>query len=173
MTINETRRSGPDIRTENTVGARDRERGEQSLGQLLSEAARDLSELMRKEVELAKVELREEATKASKAGAKLGAAAVIGHLALLMASFAAAWGLAEVMPAGWAFLIVAAVYAIVAAVLYVNGRKQLRKVSPMPRQTVETLKEDASWAREQTRSGTTSNEPEQSSERPSTRSATG
>jgi uncharacterized membrane protein YqjE len=148
-------------------------RSDQSIGQLLSEAAGDISELLRKEVELAKVELREEASKASKAGAKLGAAAVAGHFALLLASFALAWGLAEVMPAGWAFLIVAVVYAIVAAVLYFNGRKQLRNVSPKPRQTVETLKEDASWAREQTRLGTTSNAPERTSGRRSTRSTTG
>ncbi|MCD0445358.1 phage holin family protein [Glycomyces sp. A-F 0318] len=137
--------------------ARDRNsREDQSLGTLLSDVARDVSDLLRKEVELAKVELREEASKASKAGAKLGAAALMGHFTLLLASFAAAWGLAEVMPEGWAFLIVAVVYAIVAAVLYVNGRKQLREVSPMPRQTRETLKEDASWVREQMRLGTRS-----------------
>lgn len=188
MTINETRRRADDTgarieqaaegrdprrrggeRVGDMAGGRDRDRGDQSLGQLLSEAARDLSELARKEVELAKVELREEAAKASKAGAKLGAAAVVAHLALLLASFAAAWGLAEVMPEGWAFLIVAVVYAIVAAVLYAGGRKQLRNVSPMPRQTVETLKEDASWAREQTRSDTTSNAPGPNSATRSTR----
>jgi uncharacterized membrane protein YqjE len=124
---------------------------EQSIGELLGTAAKDISELLRKEVELAKLELREEAAKASKAGAQLGAAALLGYLALLLASFAAAWGLAEAIGAGWGFLIVAVVYAIVAGILFVNGRKQFRKVSPVPRQTVETLKEDASWAREQTR----------------------
>lgn len=123
----------------------------QSIGQLLNEATQDISELVRKEMQLAKVELREEATKASKAGAKVGAAGVIGYLALLLASFAVVWGLAEVLSAGWAFLIVAVVYAIVAAVLFATGRKQLRTISPMPRQTMETLKEDASWARTQTK----------------------
>ncbi|GAB3648001.1 hypothetical protein GCM10028833_12880 [Glycomyces tarimensis] len=156
-----------------TATGGDDPRDEQSIGQLVSEAARDVSDLLRKEVELAKAELREEATKASKAGAKLGAASVIGYLALLLASFAIAWGLAEVMPAGWAFLIVAVVYAIVATVLFINGRKQFRKISPMPRQTVETLKEDATWAREQTRLGTRSNARGRTSARPSTRSATG
>jgi uncharacterized membrane protein YqjE len=121
----------------------------QSIGQLLNEATRDISELVRKEMQLAKVELREEASKASKAGAKLGAAGVIGYLALLLASFAIVWGLAEVLSVGWAFLIVAVVYAIVAAVLFTTGRKQLRKISPIPQQTMETLKEDASWARAQ------------------------
>jgi hypothetical protein len=122
---------------------------ERSLGELLNSAAHDIGQLMRQELELAKVELREEAGKASKAGAKMGAGAVIGHLALLLASFAAAWGLAEVMHPAWAFLIVAVVYGIVAAVLFAAGRKQFREMSTVPRQTVETLKEDASWAREQ------------------------
>ncbi|GAB3225289.1 hypothetical protein GCM10027447_14550 [Glycomyces halotolerans] len=134
-----------------TMTARPHSRDDQSIGQLMSEAARDVSELLRKELELAKVELREEAKKTSKAGAKLGAASVIGYLALLLASFATAWGLAEVMSAGWAFLIVAVVYAIIATVLFIAGRKQFREVSPKPRQTMETLKEDAEWAREQTR----------------------
>lgn len=140
-------------RTVSEAADRKDSRDEQSLGTLLSEVARDASELLRKEVELAKVELREEAARASKAAAKIGAAALAGYLALFLASFAAAWGLAEVMPAGWAFLIVAALYAIVAAALFINGRKQLRDVSPMPQQTKETLKEDASWVREQMRSG--------------------
>jgi uncharacterized membrane protein YqjE len=123
----------------------------QSIGQLLSEATRDISELVRKEMQLAKVELREEATKASKAGAKVGAATVIGYLALLLASFAIVWGLGEILGIGWSFLIVAVVYAVIAAALFANGRKQLRKISPMPRQTMETLKEDASWAQAQTK----------------------
>ncbi|MGX7824605.1 phage holin family protein [Actinokineospora sp. 24-640] len=128
-------------------------RQDESIGQLLSEATRDISELMRKELQLAKVEMREEARKASKAGGKLGAAAVIGYLALLLMSFAIAWGLSEVanMDVGWAFLIVAVLYGIAAAVLFTSGRKQLREVSPIPRQTVETLKEDAEWARAQTK----------------------
>lgn len=123
----------------------------QSIGHLLQEATQDISELVRKEVQLAKLELRDEMTKASKAGGKLGAASVIGYLALLLASFAVVWGLAEVLSVGWAFLIVAVVYAVVAAVLFTSGRSQMREVSAMPRQTMDTLKEDAEWARAQTR----------------------
>jgi uncharacterized membrane protein YqjE len=121
----------------------------QSIGQLLNEATQDISELVRQEMQLAKVELRDEVSKASKAGVKLGAGSVLGYLALLLASFAIVWGLAEVLSVGWGFLIVAVVYAIIAAVLFVTGRKQLRQISPIPRQTMETLKEDASWARAQ------------------------
>jgi uncharacterized membrane protein YqjE len=143
----------PRARSETRPSHRD-SRDEQTLGTLLGEVARDVSELLRKELELAKAELREEAAKASKAGAKIGAAALMGYLALFLASFAAAWGLAEVMPTGFAFLVVAVVYAVVGMVLFVNGRKQLRDVSPMPQRTKETLKEDASWVREQMKLGT-------------------
>lgn len=126
---------------------------DESIGQLLSDATRDISELVRKEMQLAKLEMREEARKASKAGGKLGAAAVVGYLALLLFSFALVWGLSELanMDVGWSFLIFAVLYGIGAAVLFTSGRKQLRTVSPVPRQTVETLKEDAEWARAQTK----------------------
>jgi uncharacterized membrane protein YqjE len=121
-----------------------------SLGDLLSEATREMSVLLRKEVQLAKVELREEASAAGRAGGKLGAAAFIGYLALLLASFALAWGLTALMPAGWAFLIVAVVYAVVAGLLYADGRKQLQQVRPLS-ETKQTLKEDVEWAKAQTK----------------------
>jgi hypothetical protein len=60
-----------------------------------------------------------------------------------------AWGLAEVVDAGWAFLIVGVVVGAAAAVLAMNGRKRLAEVRPVPDQTVDTLKEDARWARAQ------------------------
>ena len=64
-------------------------------------------------------------------------------------AFAVAWGLAEVVDAGWAFLIVGIVVGAIAAALALTGKKRLETVSPMPDQTVETLKEDAQWARAQ------------------------
>lgn len=124
--------------------------GDASLGQLISEATHDMSELVRKEVQLAKVELREEATTAARAGAKVGAAGLAAYLALLLTAFALAWGLAEFIPAGFAFLIVAIVFAAVGAVLYSDGRKQLKKMRPLP-ETKQSLKEDAEWAKAQTK----------------------
>lgn len=121
---------------------------EPSLGELIGEATRDLSQLFRAEVDLAKLELKEEATTAAKAGGMMAAAGVLGHLALLLALFAAAWGLATVMPTGVAFLIVAVVVAIVAAVLFAVGRSRMKEATPVAPQTVETLQEDARWARQ-------------------------
>lgn len=123
-------------------------REDASVGELLAETTRDLSELFRKEVELAKVELRDEAKKAGRAGAMFGAAGVLGHLAILLLTFAAAWGLAAVMPTGLAFLVVAVVVAIVAYVLVLQGKKRMAEVEG-PRQTIETLQEDVEWAKQQ------------------------
>jgi F0F1-type ATP synthase assembly protein I len=122
---------------------------EKSLGQLFSELTSDLSTLLRKEVELAKVETKEEVSRAGKAGGMLGGGAVAGYFALLFLSFALAWLLDEWMHTALAFLIVGLVYAVVAAVLVVRGRARLQSVNPVPSQTVETLKEDVQWARAQ------------------------
>jgi hypothetical protein len=55
------------------------------------------------------------------------------------------------MPDGLAYLLVGLVYAGVAAVLFMQGRKRAAELNPVPEQTVETLKEDVAWARAQTR----------------------
>jgi len=122
---------------------------ERSIGELFNALTSDLSTLVRSEMELARVEIREEAGKAGKAAGMLGGGALAGYLALILLSFAAAWGLAEVIDAGWAFLVVGLVVGVVAAVLVMIGRKRLREVHPVPDQTVDTLKEDARWARAQ------------------------
>jgi hypothetical protein len=63
----------------------------------------------------------------------------------LFVSLTVMWALDEAMDLIWAALIVAAVWAVVAAVLAMTGRKELREVNPKPDQTVESLKEDAKW----------------------------
>ncbi|AYN41664.1 phage holin family protein [Streptomyces dangxiongensis] len=122
-----------------------------SVGQLLSVVTSDLQTLFRQEVELAKAEIREEGTRAGKAAGMYGGAGFAGYMVLLFLSLAAVLGLANVMDGGWAALIVAAVWAVVAAVLYQKGRSRMRTVSPKPERTVETMKENAEWARHPTR----------------------
>ena len=123
---------------------------ETSVGELIGNISNDLSTLFRQEVELAKVELKAEAAKAGKAGGMLGGAAFAGYLAVVLLSFALVFALDAIMPAGWAALIVAAIWGIIGAVLFVNGRKKLKTVDPMPRRTVDTLKEDAQWLKNPT-----------------------
>jgi len=121
-----------------------------SIGQLIDNISEDLSRLLRQELELAKAEMRTEAAKAGKAAGMLGGASFAAYLAVVLLSFAAVFALANVMDAGWAALIIAVVWGIVAAVLYRSGRTQLRTVSPVPQQTMETLKEDARWLKNPT-----------------------
>ncbi|MEU1009683.1 phage holin family protein [Streptomyces sp. NPDC088810] len=122
-----------------------------SMGQLLSEVTSDLQTLFRQEVKLAKAEIREEGARAGKAAGMYGGAGFAGYMVLLFLSLAAVLGLSNVLDGGWAALIVAAVWAVVAAVLYQRGRDRMRAVSPKPERTVETLKENAEWARHPTK----------------------
>jgi hypothetical protein len=131
-----------------------------SVGALIGEVTRDMSTLMRQELELAKAELREEAnratnevkaqaSKAGKGAGMLGGAGYGGHMLALFLSLALMWALGSAMPLGWAALIVAILWGIVAAVLYSMGRKQLKQidfsglkqVNPKPERTVETLQQ--------------------------------
>ncbi|MEU1725245.1 phage holin family protein [Actinomadura sp. ATCC 39365] len=121
---------------------------EPTLGQLVGEIGEDISKLFRQEVELAKIELRQEATKAGKAAGMLGGAGFAGYMIALLVTLAVMFGLGEVMGLGWAALVLAVVWAAIGGVLYVNGRNRLREINPRPEQTIETLKEDAQWARD-------------------------
>jgi hypothetical protein len=123
---------------------------ETSIGEIIGNISDDLSQLFRQEVELAKAEIRQEATKAGKAAGMLGGAGFAGYLAVVLLSFAVVFGLSNVMDAGWAALIVAIVWGAIGAVLFVNGRKKLKTVDPVPRRTAETLKEDAQWLKNPT-----------------------
>jgi hypothetical protein len=113
---------------------------ERSFGELMGNVSQDLSTLMRQELELAKAELGQQAARAGKAGGMFAGSGVAGHMVLLFVSIAAWWGLSNVMDGGWAALIVAAAWGVVAAVLYVSARSQWRQVRGLER-TVETVKE--------------------------------
>jgi uncharacterized membrane protein YqjE len=119
-----------------------------TLGELIGRTTSDLSELLRDELELAKVELKEEAKTVGKASALVGAAGLTAYLAVALLCFAAAWGLSEVVPEGIAFLIVGLVVGAVAAVMFLLGRNRFEHFEPVPRQTVETIQEDVQWAKQ-------------------------
>lgn len=110
------------------------------LGELLSDLTRDVSTLMRQEVELAKVELKESATKAGKGAGMLAGAAWAGHITVLFLSVALWWALGQLVGLGWSAVIVAVIWGIIAAVLAVMGRKELNAIKGLPR-TAETVKE--------------------------------
>ncbi|MEU1971582.1 phage holin family protein [Microbacterium sp. NPDC019599] len=119
----------------------ERQAANSSLGELVSQVTGDMSTLMRQELELAKAELRESAKNAGKAGAMLGAGAYAGHMTILFLSIALWWGLGDLIDSlGWSAVIVAVIWGIAAAILFVVGRKNMKKVQGAP-QTVDTLKE--------------------------------
>jgi hypothetical protein len=109
------------------------------VGELVGNVTRDLSTLMRQELALAQAEVKQELTKSGKAAGALSGSALAGWFVLLFLSVAAWAGLSNVMDSGWAGLIVAAVWAVIAAVLYTTGRSKLREVHPKPERTVDTL----------------------------------
>ena len=111
-----------------------------SLGDLLAEVSRDISTLMRQELELAKAELKVSATRTAKAGGLLGGAGYGALMAVFFLSVALWWWLATGIGGGWAGVVVALIWAAIALVLYLVGRNRLKEVNGAP-QTVETLKE--------------------------------
>jgi hypothetical protein len=111
-----------------------------SVGELFSEVAEDLSMLMRQEVELAKAELRQSATRAGKGAGLLAGAGVSGHMVLLFASVAAWWGIGDATGHGWSALIVAAIWLVIAAILGLMGRREISAVPGIP-QTTQTVKQ--------------------------------
>ena len=120
-----------------------------SLGEIVGDISHDLTTLVKQELELARTELKAEATKAGKGAGMLGGAGVAGLLAAILASFALAYLLDNWMPVELAFLIVTILWAIVGAVLAARGRKELKNTNPQLPETQQTLKEDAAWARAQ------------------------
>jgi tetrahydromethanopterin S-methyltransferase subunit G len=119
------------------------------LGQLIGDITTDLSRLFRQEVELAKAEIRQEAGKAGRAAGMFAGAGVAALMVAILVSLAVMFGLAEVMPIGWAALIVGVVWAVVAVVLQATARRRMSTVAPLP-QTTETIKENAEWLRNPT-----------------------
>ncbi|MEP7020154.1 MAG: phage holin family protein [Pseudonocardiales bacterium] len=115
--------------------------GSASVGELITDVSRDLSTLMRQELELAKAEIKAEVSKTGKAAGMLGGAGFASYMVLLFLSIALWWGLANVIDQGWAALIVALVWAVIGGVLFAAGRSTLRTVHPKPERTVETVKQ--------------------------------
>ena len=103
-----------------------------SVGELFSDVAADLSTLIRQEMELAKAELRQSATRAGKGAGMLAGAGISGHMVLLLASVAAWWGIGDTTGHGWSALIVAAILGLM-------GRREISAVPGVP-QTAQTMK---------------------------------
>ena len=109
-----------------------------SVGEILGNVTRDLSTLMRQEVALAKAEASESASRAGKGIGMLVGAALGGFFLLLFLSTALWWALGTQIGNGWSALIVAAIWGIIAAILFSVGKKELQKVRGLP-DTADTV----------------------------------
>ena len=125
---------------------------DRSLGELFSELTRELTTLVRQEAALARTELTETAATVGKNVGFLavgGAVAYAGFLALIAALIV---GLGQLGLPWWlAALIVGLVVAGIGYVLVQKGLTALKQMNLAPQQTIETLKEDKEWAKEQVR----------------------
>jgi hypothetical protein len=111
-----------------------------SIGQLFGEVSKDISTLMRQEVALAKAEVAQSAKKASKGAGMFAGAGYAGHLTVLFLSFALWWALGYWFDnLAWAALVVAILWGVVAAVLALRGKKEMKEVQGIPK-TAETVK---------------------------------
>ncbi len=122
------------------------------LGSEIADITMDLRVLAEKEVELAKLELKQEMSLAARSLAWGAAAAVFALLALTFLCWALLFALAEVFQIWAAALITAAVLAVLVAVAGYVAYERLKKVSVMPRRTVRSLQEDLTWAKQQIKS---------------------
>jgi hypothetical protein len=110
-----------------------------SIGGLLGEVSKDLSELLRQEIALAKAEATQSATRVGKGAGLLGGAGMAGHFVLLFLSIALWWGLGNSTGRGWSALIVGAIWALICAALALTGKTQLKSVRGLDR-TTESVK---------------------------------
>jgi uncharacterized membrane protein YqjE len=123
---------------------------ESTIGSLVSDASRDVSLLISKEIELAKAELRADVKNAAQAGAMFAVAAVFGFFLLVMLLIAFAEGLVAAGLWRWAaYLVVALVLALLAGLVAVIGLRSVKRVGP-PERTIETAKDTIAWAKHPT-----------------------
>ena len=125
-------------------------RADKPVADLVADMTSQVTDLVRKELEMAVEELKGEMRQAAKAGGMLTGAALSGYLSLLFGSFALAWFLDRKLPRPLAFGLVAALHGTAAASLAKAGREEIKRVDPVPTQTIETLKENVDWAMSRT-----------------------
>ena len=126
-------------------------RDDRSLGELFSELAQETSTLVRQEVNLAKTEMSQKASRAGRHVGILAAGGAVTYAGLLAILAGIIYLLNEVMPLWLAALLVGLVVVFVGYLLVKRGLDALKREDFTPRQTIETLKEDQQWAKDQTR----------------------
>ena len=124
------------------------EKRQESVSELIKDLSRDISDLVRQEIELARAEMMEKGKKAGIGAGMFGGAALMGAAAVGGSMATIIIVLDLWMPLWLAALITTVLYAAVAAVLAMRGRDELRQTgTPIPEKTKESVKEDIQWAK--------------------------
>ncbi len=135
-------------------GPDNRDLRERPTGELLKELSNQTTQLVRQEIDLAKAELSEKGKKAGVGAGMVGGAGLFGVVAFAALTACLIGALDTAMPFWLAALTVAVIYAAVAGVLALRGKKQVQEAAPpVPEQAVESAKEDVEWAKTRARSG--------------------
>jgi len=124
---------------------------DRSLTNLFQDIVRNVQEIMRSELHLAKAEMREEAVKAKSSAMLLGAGAASAAFAILFLLLMIVYALTLVMPNWAAAMIVGVVLAVAATMLLTAGMKRFKQIHPTPERTVQSIKENVEWAKQQTK----------------------
>jgi uncharacterized membrane protein YqjE len=128
---------------------------QQPISDLLKQLSEETSNLVRQELALAKAEMTEKGKEAGKGAGMFGAAGIVGLLALAALTAFLIGVLDTGMPFWTAALIVTVVYAAIAGVLALAGRKNIQRATPpVPEQTQDSVKEDVRWLKTRARSET-------------------
>jgi uncharacterized membrane protein YqjE len=126
------------------------QREERSIGALFAELSQKTTTLVRQEIQLAKVEMSQKASRVGKNVGFLLIGSVVAYTGLLAVVGAGIILLGQVIAYWLSAAIIGVVIAAVGAVLIVKGANTLRQEEPTPRETVETLQEDKEWLKDQT-----------------------
>lgn len=120
---------------------------EKSLGELIGDLTRETTTLVRQEMQLAKAEMTQKAVKVGKDVGMIAAGGFLAYIGALCLTAALVLALANVMPAWAAALLVGLVVVVGGGLIAWQGLSALKRVDPVPHQTVESLKEDGEWLR--------------------------
>ena len=122
---------------------------DRSISDILQEVLRNLQDIVRFEVRLAKTEVRQEIVKAKFAALLMAVGALCGVFALFFLLLAGVYALSLVVPGWAAALIVTGALMLIAAITVIAGLKQSKRIHPTPEKTVGTMKENVEWAKQQ------------------------
>ena len=128
-----------------------------SVSALLSGIVGDAQDLVRKEIALARQEIREEIAAAKDAATALAIASAVAAIGGLFLLVTVALGLADLLdwPTWAGFGIVGLAFGIVGAIMLSSARQRIKQISPVPERTVETMKENIEWIKDRTTSDKT------------------